>query len=171
MFLVAALVLVIAELYVIIQVGHAIGALDTIGLLILGTLIGVWLVKREGLGVMRRIDAHLRRNEPPGKELVDGFLILVAGILITVPGFISDGLGFLLLVPPVRAGIRGLARRRFERRMGVGWLGDRGRFAGRRRIWVESRVVDVERSGDRDPADGAVPDDRPGPSELPPGRY
>jgi UPF0716 protein FxsA len=107
----------IAELAVIIQVGHAIGALNTILLMIAVGVAGAWLVKREGLGVWRRAQRQVDLGSVPGRELVDGALILFAGALLLTPGFLSDGVGVLLLLPPVRAGVRALVIRRMRRRV------------------------------------------------------
>lgn len=106
------LVVPILELVVIIQVGQAIGAWNTVGLLLLVSIVGAWLVKREGISVVRRFRRQLEAGSIPGKELVDGVLILFAGALLVAPGFLTDILGILLLLPPVRAVIRaGLMRR------------------------------------------------------------
>ena len=107
----------IAELYVLIQVAGGIGILNTIGLLIAVSVVGAWLSKREGLGVLRRIRFALDRYELPGREVVDGALILFAGALLMTPGFISDCLGILLLVPPTRAVVRGVVIRSLGRRV------------------------------------------------------
>jgi UPF0716 protein FxsA len=107
------LVVPIIELIVIIQVGQAIGALNTIGLLILISAVGAWLVKREGLGVIRRFRSQLEAGHIPARELVDGVLILFAGALLLTPGFFTDLFGILLLMPPVRAAIRAGLLRRF----------------------------------------------------------
>lgn len=107
------------ELYVIIQVGHAIGALNTIALLVLVSAAGAWLVKREGTGVLRRAQAKVNAGAVPGKELVDGVLILLAGALLLTPGFLSDVVGILLLLPPVRAAMRASTIRAMRRRSGV----------------------------------------------------
>jgi UPF0716 protein FxsA len=107
------LVVPLVELFVLIQVGQVIGVWNTIGLLIVMSILGGWLMKREGLGVIRRIRASLDAGRVPGTELVDGFLILLGGALMLTPGFVSDALGMLLLVPPVRAVVRGIAARRF----------------------------------------------------------
>jgi UPF0716 protein FxsA len=115
----AFIVLPIAELYVIIQVGGAIGALETIGLLILISVLGAWLTKREGLGVLRRIRAQIDARRVPAKELLDGFLILLAGALLLTPGFITDVMAVLLLLPPVRALIRATVARRMMLRIQV----------------------------------------------------
>ena len=107
----------IAELYVIIQVGHVLGVLNTLALLVLISFAGAWLMKREGLGAWRRAQQQLDRGTVPGREVVDGALILLGGALLLAPGFITDAVGLLLLLPPVRAGVRGFARRRLERRV------------------------------------------------------
>lgn len=107
----------ILELAVIIQVGDAIGVLNTIGLLLLSGVLGGWLMKREGLGVVRRIQAAMSAGRVPGVELVDAFLILFGGALMLTPGFVSDIVGMALLLPPVRAVVRGFLRRRFSARV------------------------------------------------------
>ena len=108
------LVIPIAELYVIIQVAHAIGVFDTLGLLVLDSLLGGWLMKRERMSVLRRLQAKLATGELPSTELVDGFLILFGGALMVAPGFLTDILGIVLLLPPVRAVIRRVLARRFK---------------------------------------------------------
>lgn len=106
------IVVPIVELAVIIWVGEQIGVLNTIGLLLILSLGGAWLVKREGLGVLRRFRAQLDARRMPGREVADGVLILLAGVLLLTPGFVTDALGLLLLLPPVRAAVRALALRR-----------------------------------------------------------
>lgn len=113
----AFLVVPFAELFLIIEVGSAIGALPTVGLLILVSVLGAVLVKREGLGVWRRARAQIQAGAVPGVELVDGVMILVAGALLLTPGFLTDGLGIALLVPPIRAALRAFAGRRLEARV------------------------------------------------------
>jgi UPF0716 protein FxsA len=107
----------IAELYVIIQVSHVIGVLDTIGLLLLVSIVGAWLVKREGIGVLRRAQARVNAGQVPGRELIDGILVLLAGALMLAPGFLTDCLGILLLLPPVRMAVRALVLRALEKRV------------------------------------------------------
>ena len=95
----------IVELYVIIQVAQVIGGWETMALLIVESILGAWLMKRQGRGVLARIQTSLDDGRMPTKELVDGGLILFAGALMLTPGFITDILGFVLLVPPTaRAG-------------------------------------------------------------------
>src|SRR6266850_5362045 len=92
-------VLFIAELWVLIQVAVHIGVLDTLALLVLLPVLGVWLVKRAGLAVLRRLHATLEAGGVPHREVIDGFLLLFAGFLLIVPGFITAAIGLLLLVP------------------------------------------------------------------------
>lgn len=110
------LVVPFVELYVLIQVGQAFGVLNTVIALVVVSVVGAWLVKREGLGTLARARSRIEAGQVPGKELVDGVLILFAGALLLTPGFLSDVLGVLLLLPPVRAGFRGAAVRWLARR-------------------------------------------------------
>ena len=111
------LVVPIVELVVIIKIGAAIGVLPTIALLMLSSAVGAWLMKREGLGVLRRVQATVAAGRVPGSELIDAFLILFGGALMIAPGFLTDLLGIALLLPPVRAVVRRVARRRFTSRV------------------------------------------------------
>jgi UPF0716 protein FxsA len=110
------LVLPIAELYVIVQVASGVGVLNTIGLLILVSVVGAWLCRREGMSVLGRLRAALDRYELPHRELVDGALVLFAGALLLTPGFLTDVLGVLLLLPPTRVVVRRAVLRTLARR-------------------------------------------------------
>jgi UPF0716 protein FxsA len=111
------IVVPLVELYVMIQVGQEIGALATIGLLLVISVVGAWLAKREGLGVLRRIKEQVNAGQVPAAHLVDAFLILLAGALLLTPGFVTDVLAIALLFPPTRAFVRGILRRRFTGRV------------------------------------------------------
>ena len=102
------------ELYVIIQVASVIGGWETIALLVIESAIGAWLLKLQGLSTLQRITEAVDAGRVPGKELVDGLLILVAGALMLAPGFIGDIIGFCLIIPFTRAPIRALVMRRFK---------------------------------------------------------
>ncbi|HEX9969497.1 MAG TPA: FxsA family protein [Acidimicrobiales bacterium] len=116
------LVVPFAELYVLLQVGQWIGVGETIALLVVVSVVGAWLVKREGLGVLRRAQARLQEGTMPGRELVDGVLILFAGALLLTPGFLTDVVGVLLLLPPVRAMLRSSTVKWLRLRAGVGMV-------------------------------------------------
>lgn len=96
----------IAELYVIVQVAGGIGAANTILLLIGISVVGAWLAKRAGIGVLNRLQQTIRQGRVPSGELVDGGLVLFAGALMITPGFLSDLLAILLLLAPTRAVVR-----------------------------------------------------------------
>jgi UPF0716 protein FxsA len=114
---VAFLVVPLLELAVLLQVGSSIGVLNTLGLLVLSSVVGGWLMKREGLGVLRRVQVAVAQGRVPGAELVDAFLILLGGALMLTPGFLTDLVGILLLLPPVRVVVRAVLRRRFAVRV------------------------------------------------------
>jgi UPF0716 protein FxsA len=105
------IVVPIAELYVIIQVGEAIGVLPTLALLLADALLGSLLLRHQGRGAWRRFNAALAERRFPGKEVADGLLIVVGGTLLLAPGFITDIVGIFLLIPPTRAIARSVLRR------------------------------------------------------------
>ena len=96
------------ELWLLIEVGSEIGALTTIALIILTAVIGTALFRIQGLATLERLRTHVARNETPVGEVVSGFGLLFAGLLLLIPGFATDALGFLLFVPPVRRWLAGL---------------------------------------------------------------
>ena len=116
-FLLLFVVLPLAEIYVAVQVSHAIGALNTVVLLALLSIGGLWLAKFAGFGVINRIRRQLQTGQMPTNELIDGGLILTAGVLLLVPGFITGLAGLLLLFPPSRNLARGMVKRRFTGRI------------------------------------------------------
>lgn len=96
------IVLPLVETWLLIQVGSQIGALATIGLVILTAVIGSQLVRYQGLQTIREIQACQQRGEAPALPLIEGAALLITGALLVTPGFITDTLGFLMLVPPLR---------------------------------------------------------------------
>jgi len=92
----------LAELFVIVKVGEWIGYLPTFALLISISICGGYLVKRQGVSTLARARSQMRAGELPAAELVDGAVIVVAGAMLLTPGFITDALGLLLLVSPLR---------------------------------------------------------------------
>jgi UPF0716 protein FxsA len=152
------LVLPFVELAVFIGVVDQVGFLPALGVIVVLGLAGGWLVKRQGVGVWRRADAQLRSGEMPTAEVVNGLLLLIAGFLLILPGLVSDLLGIALLLPPVRAAVRSLLFRRFEKRIQATFSGPVGAAFGRggpTRINTGrasySGPVDVREAGDPDP--------------------
>lgn len=111
------IVVPIAELVVIVQVGQSLGILATIALLIAVSVVGAWMVKFQGIVLFARARAKLARGEMPDDELIAGMAVLFAGALMLTPGFITDALGLALLIPPIRAVLIGFVRRRFRGRV------------------------------------------------------
>ena len=129
--LLALLGIPVAEIFFIIRVARDLGIPETIGLLVAVSVAGAWLVRRSGLGVLAQIRERLARGEIPGKELVDGLLILVGGLLMLTPGFLTDAVGLLLLLPPPRLAVRTLLVRRYGKKLRVaGWTAGSGFFGG-----------------------------------------
>lgn len=108
-----------AELALVIAVGREIGIGDTLFLMVGISVVGAFLARRQGLGVLREVQRRTDAGEVPGKELIDGLLVFAAAVLLLTPGFLTDAVALLLLVPLVRSGLRRFVRRRFERRAGV----------------------------------------------------
>ena len=142
------LIVPVVEIYVIVQVGQEIGALPTIALLLIESAIGAWLVKREGRRAWLALKGAVGTGRLPSSELADAALVLVGGTLLLTPGFVTDIVGFFLILPLTRP----LARRAL------------GRFAARRAAGAVSRPA--TRPGTR-PSSG--PSTRPGPSRTIPG--
>ena len=127
-FLIAIFIAVpIAEIYVIIQVGEAIGAVPTILILIADSVIGSMLWRSQGRRVWARFRETVERGSVPHREVIDGVLVVFGGALLITPGFISDVFGILFLLPPTRAVIRGLLVRRLGRRIQFRAFRGRGR--------------------------------------------
>jgi UPF0716 protein FxsA len=134
----------IIELFVILQVGEAIGVLPTIALLVVDSVLGSVLMRSQGRAAWARFNAALAERRVPAREVVDGVLIVFGGALLLTPGFVTDLLGLSLLLPPTRALLRGVIVRRVLPRMLVTTVG--GAPGGRRRPGP-GRGHDVEGSG------------------------
>jgi UPF0716 protein FxsA len=113
------IVVPLAELYVILKVGDAIGALPTIALLAADSLLGSMLLRSQGRSVWQRFNETMASGRVPHRELLDGVLVIFGGAFLITPGFLTDIVGLLLLLPPTRSVIRRLVVRRLGRRVGV----------------------------------------------------
>jgi len=92
----------VTELYILIEVGKKIGSLTTIGIIILTGIIGAYLVKSQGFMILRKIQNDLNEGIMPGDSLIQGAIILAGGILLLTPGFVTDIVGFIFLIPVSR---------------------------------------------------------------------
>lgn len=117
MFAVLLLLFVVApvvELYFIVQVSQTVGAVETILLLVAISVVGAWLAKRQGVAVLRRMQATVAHGKVPSREIIDGALVIFAAALMIAPGFLSDALAILLLLAPTRAVVRTAILRRIR---------------------------------------------------------
>jgi UPF0716 protein FxsA len=105
---VALLIVPVIEVAAIIAVGKVIGGWPTIGLLILMSIVGTWVLKREGTRTWRALSTALRTGQMPSTEIADAALVLVGGTFLLLPGFLTDIVGFLLILPVTRPLFRGL---------------------------------------------------------------
>jgi UPF0716 protein FxsA len=162
------LVMPFVELYVILKVGAAIGVLPTIGLLLLDSVLGAWLVKREGAKAWAAFRRAIEEGRVPARETADGALVILGGALLLTPGFVTDVIGLVCVLPPTRA----LVRRAFvgmatSRATPVRWfvVGHSGAENVDRVQRVRSRRVPYD---DTMPAAGRRPANAPPPHSLPP---
>ena len=110
----------LVELYVILKVGDAIGAVWTILLLAADSVLGSLLLRAQGRSVWRRFNTALADGKMPHREVIDGVLVIFGGAFLITPGFVTDIVGVLLLLPPTRSLIRRNVVRRLGRRLTVG---------------------------------------------------
>lgn len=119
LFVVFAVVPVL-ELYVLIKVGKLIGAWETVAILLAVSFAGAWLVRHQGFAILSRIQGELAAGRLPAAELLDGFLVLVGGVLLLTPGFLTDLLGLVFLLPAGRFVLKQYLRRWLEQRLARG---------------------------------------------------
>lgn len=110
----------VLELYLLIKVGRLIGAWETVAILLAVSFIGAWLVRHQGFSILSRIQGELATGRLPAAELLDGLLVLVGGLLLLTPGFITDLLGIFFLVPAGRFILKRYLQRWMERRINSG---------------------------------------------------
>ncbi len=127
---VAFIVLPVAEIWLITQVAGELGWALTLLLVISVSAAGAFLVRREGIGVIRRVRGSLQGGKIPTNDLADGAMIFFASALMLTPGFLTDGVGLALLIPPIRAVLRPPIIAFFRRRVDVRIAGLGGPGAG-----------------------------------------
>src|SRR3954466_8073958 len=147
------IVVPIAELALLIQVGQAIGVWWTVALLVADAMLGSWLLRSQGRLAWQRFNTALAEGRVPHREVVDGVLVIFGGVLLLTPGFITDVFGLLFLFPPTRVLLRGLLVRRGALRlmgsMPMTATPPNGRF--RHPDDVESSAVDIDPDPRLDP--------------------
>jgi UPF0716 protein FxsA len=120
------IVVPILELWLIIEIGGAIGVVPTLALLLADAVLGSLLLRHQGRGAWQRFNQALAERRFPGREVADGALIVAGGTLLLTPGFVTDVFGLLLLIPPTRAIARSLLRRFAAHRFVVVGMGGPG---------------------------------------------
>lgn len=102
----------LVEIYFLIKVGSWVGAIPTVFLVVFTAMLGVMLLRFQGLTTLRRVQETMARGEIPAVPMLEGVLLLIAGAVLLTPGFVTDAIGFVLLVPPLR---QALVRRYLQR--------------------------------------------------------
>jgi UPF0716 protein FxsA len=116
----AFVVVPLLELYLLITLGRQLGVGPTLGLIVVSGLLGSWLARREGLRVMRTWQAARAEGRVPEEGIMSGVLVLLGGVLLIVPGVLTDAVGLFLLIPPARRWVSARMRRALERGMKSG---------------------------------------------------
>lgn len=161
------IVVPLAEVWVIIRVADGAGWMNTIALLFIVSIIGAFLVRREGARAWSAFTSALAQSRIPATEVVDGALVLVGGALMLTPGFLTDGVGLLLVVPPTRALVNRALRARVRGMFGLGGVGRVAEYGSNRAQTqgktqgrmphrddpdvVDIEIVDVQRESDAPP--------------------
>ena len=154
------LLYVLVEIAAVWAVASAIGLLWTIVALLVGAVLGAWLVRREGGKALRALLHAAGRGGPARRGITEGMLLTLGGLLILLPGFVSDVAGILLLLPPVRALLARRWVRALERRMPGLHRPDRDAGMGAAGMVVDGEIVDDPREQPRRPATHPVIDPR-----------
>jgi len=149
-----------AELYLLFTLGHRIGLPATLAVILLTGALGAWLARQQGTAAIRRIKASLAAGKIPTTELVDGALILAAGLVLITPGFLTDLAGFTLLVPLFRKLIRARAMAFFKRHLSYR-VTVNGQEVRRGGPGADDEVIDVQ-------AEAVDDEERPGEWQLRP---
>jgi len=153
----------LVEIATFIAVGSQIGVLATLGLIFASAFLGIILVRVQGFSTIQRIRAELDRGGSPGRDLVHGLMIVVAGLLLIIPGFVSDAIGLLLFLPPVRD----FGWRFLRDRIRVTTVQTGAAWQTRRR--ARDGVVDLDAGDYRDLSEDGEPQTRsPSDPRLPP---
>ena len=139
----AFIVVPLIELWIIVQVGQTIGAAWTIVALLAVSLLGAWLVRREGTRAWTRFRSAVAAGRVPADEVLDGALVLFGGALLLAPGFATDIAGLSLTFPPTRAPVAAVVRRRLGSRVAVNGFPSRPPVGGRRERAPRDEIVDV----------------------------
>lgn len=156
----AFLIVPLIEIALFIQVGGFIGLWPTLGIVVVTAALGTWLVKNQGTLAMGQLRTSFSKLDDPTEPLAHGAMILVAGALLLTPGFFTDGVGFALLMPPVRTAVFGYLRKRMtvhQFHMGSGnsqtQSGSGGQFASDESIETDYHEINEPKQPNRSKSD------------------
>ena len=141
----------LVEIGVFIEVGGRIGLWPTIGVVVLTAAVGTWLIRLQGMATLARAQAAVERNEVPVAELLEGLCLLLGGALLLTPGFVTDAMGFVFLIPPLRRAIGAWLWRLLQRRGGVHTHGFESRTTYREGV-IEGEFHEVSPEQTDEPA-------------------
>jgi len=152
------IIIPIVEMVLLIKVGGMIGAIPTIGLVMLTAVIGVALLRQQGFDTLTRLQSRLANGEIPGTELLEGAMLLIGGALLLTPGFFTDGVGFICLIPTFRRPIaQALIRQGIL--SGTGFVQSQSQFHSQQHFNNGEHVADPNRNQDRRIIDGEFRDE------------
>ena len=109
----------LVEIWLLLEISKRLGVLDTIALVIITGFTGAWLARSQGLQIFRTIQFELQQGKMPSDSLIEGLLLLIAGIVLITPGLITDCAGILLLIPPTRKYIMKYLKNRFQKHYNI----------------------------------------------------
>jgi UPF0716 protein FxsA len=158
--LILFVVVPIAELYVIVQIAGEIGILPTLALLVIDSIVGVMLMKSQGRLAWRRFNEATAAGRIPAREVADGALIILGGAFLLTPGFLTDIIGFLLLIPPTRLLFRKTVIGLFAKRNPITYVGVKA-APHAERAWNERAARRREPNGDYVEGTASEVDDEP----------
>ncbi|MCE9548578.1 MAG: FxsA family protein [Planctomycetia bacterium] len=144
------IIIPLVELFLLLQIAQHTSAEFAFALVIGSGVAGVLVIRWQNVRTWRQVQQELQANRMPGVVLVDHLLIFIAGVLLIIPGVLTDLCGMALLLPPVRKWVRGYMRRRFEARLNIRGGGSwHSHSSGRDQI-IDSRVIDSKLADDND---------------------
>lgn len=153
------IIMPVLEISVFIMIGGQIGVLNTILIILFTAILGSFLLRQQGLGLLAKIQQKMAEGQVPGRDLTHGVMILVAGILLLTPGFVTDAIGFSLFVPQIRDAIAGFLKSRINvQTMGGMGAGGMGAGGGYKRPQEEG-VVDLDEADYYDASQNQPEDD------------
>lgn len=109
----------LVEIWLLLEISKRLGVMDTIALVVITGFTGAWLARSQGLQIFRHIQSELQQGKMPSDALIEGLLLLIAGIVLITPGLLTDCAGILLLIPPTRKLLLQYVKKRFQQQYSI----------------------------------------------------